>query len=138
MMPSLNQIAAALGGKVRGRQVIAPGPGHASPHDESLSVKINDAGDDLVVNSIAGDDPIECKDYIRGKLGMPAWHPRRGNGNGRSFDDDIDAELAGNSEPAPAAKPPLPIPLRTTAKRHVCDYNYRDLDGKLAYQVQRF
>jgi hypothetical protein len=25
------------------------------------------------VHSFAGDDPIECKDYVRGRLGLPSW-----------------------------------------------------------------
>ena len=67
------QIACALAGDVCGNQVLAPGPGH-SPKDRSLSVKlIASAPDGLLVHSFAGDDPIVCKDYVRGKLGLAPW-----------------------------------------------------------------
>ena len=67
------QIACALAGDVYGNQVLAPGPGH-SPKDRSLSVKlIASAPDGLLVHSFAGDDPIVCKDYVRGKLGLAPW-----------------------------------------------------------------
>jgi hypothetical protein len=29
----------------------------------------------FLVHSFAGDDPIQCKDYVRGRLGLPAWQP---------------------------------------------------------------
>ncbi len=73
---SLQSVAAALGGIVSGNQVLAPGPNH-SDKDRSLSVKIDSgAPDGFIVNSFAEDDPRICKDYVRSKLGMPAWHPR--------------------------------------------------------------
>src|SRR5262249_24880715 len=28
-----------------------------------------------LVHSFAGDDPIKCKDYVRHRLGLPAWQP---------------------------------------------------------------
>ena len=67
------QIARAFGGEVSGAQVYVPGPGH-SAKDRSLSIKL-DAGapDGFLVHSFAGDDPIRCKDYVRAKLGLPAW-----------------------------------------------------------------
>ena len=69
-MMSLSAIAHALGGNVSGDQVLAPGPGH-SPKDRSLSVKpILHAPDGFVVHSFAGDDPIDCRDYVREKLGL--------------------------------------------------------------------
>jgi putative DNA primase/helicase len=71
-MIDTRSLAHALGGEVAGRdQVLAPGPGH-SPKDRSLSVRLTD-GDDFVVHSFAGDDPLVCKDYIRRKLGLPEW-----------------------------------------------------------------
>jgi hypothetical protein len=72
-LPSLKQVAQALGGELSGNQVLAPGPGH-SPKDRSLSIKLEaSAPDGFLVHSFAGDDPIRCKDYIREKLGLPAW-----------------------------------------------------------------
>jgi Toprim domain len=77
---NLAAVAAVLGGEVVGRQVLAPGPGH-SPRDRSLSVRFT-SGDEFVVHSFAGDDPIACKDYVRSKLGLPQWEP--GDGRDRT------------------------------------------------------
>jgi hypothetical protein len=74
MKLSLRQIANALGGEVSGNQVLAPGPGH-SAKDRSLAVKLNECGDDIIVHSHAGNDPITCKDYVRERCGMPGWKP---------------------------------------------------------------
>jgi putative DNA primase/helicase len=82
-MLSLTAIAQALGGKVSGQQVLAPGPGH-DPEDLSLAVKINDAGDDIVVHSFADDDDLACKDYVHDKLGLPKWQPKKKKANGSS------------------------------------------------------
>lgn len=75
-MRSLAEIARALGGEISGGQVLAPGPGHSSA-DRSLAVRPVDGDDDdgFILHSHAGDDPIACKDYVREKLGMPAWKP---------------------------------------------------------------
>src|ERR1700683_60799 len=77
---SLKELANALGGEVSGDQVIAPGPGH-SPKDRSLSVKLDDKSPEgFVVFSFAGDDEIECRDYVREKARLPPWKP---NGGGK-------------------------------------------------------
>jgi len=74
-MMDLRTIAAALGGVVSGRQVLAPGPGH-SPKDRSLAVSVsNDAPDGFVVYSHAGDDWRTCREYVRSRLGLPPWEP---------------------------------------------------------------
>jgi hypothetical protein len=63
----LDDIAAALGGKVSGEWVRAPGPGHSAA-DDSLAIKIE--GDNgLFVHSHAGDDLKECQAYVRAALG---------------------------------------------------------------------
>jgi hypothetical protein len=69
---SASQIATALGGQVNTpTNVTAPGPGHGA-NDRSLSITINPgAPDGFTVNSFAGQDWQECKDYARNKLGMP-------------------------------------------------------------------
>ena len=69
-----HEVARVLGGVVTGRNNIsAPGPGH-SPADRSLSVKIDpDAPELFLVHSFAGDPPMVCRDYVRGKLGLPQW-----------------------------------------------------------------
>ena len=72
---NLGEVARALGGEVSGHQVLAPSPGH-SAKDRSLSVLIDDsAPDGFVVHSFTVDDAIACKDYVREKLGLPAWKP---------------------------------------------------------------
>ena len=72
-LPSIERIAELLGGEVCGNQVSAPGPGHGAG-DRSLSVRIDgSAPDGFVVHSFAGDDGIVCKDYVRGKLGLPPF-----------------------------------------------------------------
>src|SRR5262249_61121940 len=71
----LRAIARALGGEVSGRRVLAPGPQH-SPNDRSLCVSLAAATPSgFLVHSFAGDDPIQCKDYVRARLGLPAWPP---------------------------------------------------------------
>jgi hypothetical protein len=70
-------VAYALGGEVVGRNILAPGPGH-SRVDRSLSIKIDPAANDgFIVHSFAGDDPIVCRDYVRTRLGLPAWQATR-------------------------------------------------------------
>jgi len=73
---SLQQMAAALGGEVRGREVLAPGPGH-SHKDRSLAIRLDPrAPDGFVVHSFSGDDPLASKDYVRDKLGI-RWEPKQ-------------------------------------------------------------
>jgi hypothetical protein len=97
---SLRAIAKALGGVVNGSSVQAPGPGHYSPRDRSLSVTPDaNAPDGFLVNSFAGDDPIACKDYVRVKLGLPAFSPTRGP-----------ARAAGGQDPNSPTKSPIPPP----------------------------
>ena len=64
-------VAAVLGGDINGRDsVLVPGPGH-SRADRSLSIKIDSgAPGGFVVYSHAGDDPIECRDYVSAALGL--------------------------------------------------------------------
>ena len=71
----LRAIARALGGEVSGQRVLAPGPQH-SPKDRSLCVSLAPAmPSSFLVHSFAGDDPIQCKDYVRARLGLPSWQP---------------------------------------------------------------
>jgi putative DNA primase/helicase len=74
-MIDLRSIARALGGEVNGRQVLAPGPGH-SARDRSLAIKAEpSAPDGFLVFSHADDDWRTCRDYVRQRLGLPAWQP---------------------------------------------------------------
>jgi hypothetical protein len=59
------QIAFALGGKVHGNGVLAPGRG---PDDLSLSILPNAADDDYVVTSQRDDDPVKCREYVTARL----------------------------------------------------------------------
>jgi hypothetical protein len=83
-LPSIQKIAEMLCGEVRGHQVCAPGPGHSSG-DRSLSILFDaNAPDGFVVHSFADDDPLLCRDFVRTKLGLPAFEPgkkRKANGN---------------------------------------------------------
>jgi hypothetical protein len=73
-LPDIKQIARIMGGEARGNQASVQGPGH-SPKDRSLSVKTDaSAPDGFLVHSFAGDDPLACRDYVRDKLGLPAWN----------------------------------------------------------------
>ena len=68
-------IARALDGEVSGRRVLAPGPQH-SPKDRSLCISLAPAiPSGFLVHSFAGDDPIQCKDYVRARLGLPHGSP---------------------------------------------------------------
>jgi putative DNA primase/helicase len=72
-MGLLHSWARALGGEVRGDQILCPGPGHSSK-DRSLSVKIGRDGEPLCF-SHCGDDAIACKDYARAKIGIEPFKP---------------------------------------------------------------
>jgi putative DNA primase/helicase len=84
-MTTPRDIARALGGDVNGNGALVPGPGHSST-DRSLSVTLRpDAPDGFLVFSHAGDDPIACRDHVRGVLGLPAWSPgQNGQADGRA------------------------------------------------------
>jgi AAA domain len=73
MSATLQSWARALGGEVRGTQVLCPGPGH-SAEDRSLSVKIGKDGQPLV-HSHADDDWKECRDYVLQRLRMGPFKP---------------------------------------------------------------
>jgi hypothetical protein len=106
-------MARALGGEVSGQQVSAPGPGH-SPMDRSLSIKIDPtAPDGFLVNSFSGDDPAECRDHVRSKLGLPAFAAKKSNGNG-----------SGNGGGAPW--------------KFISEHVYRDAAGEPYLRVQKY
>ena len=131
-MITLQSIASALGGEVCRDHVAAPGPGHSSRTDRSLSVKLADGDPGFIVHSFAGDDPIVCKDYVREKLGMPAFKPN-GKANGKyahASEDQIAAALA-----AAVAKT---TQSTSTLGTYVTAYDYTDADGALLYQVVRY
>jgi RecA-family ATPase len=105
-------LARALGGEARGNEISAPGPGHKSAGDRSLSVKVDPgAPDGFLVHSFADDDPIACKDYIRKKAGLGAFKP-----NGQRH-------YKGAGQPK---------------RKIVAEYNYTDESRSLLYQVVRY
>ena len=72
-MIDLRTAARLLNGDLSGRNIRCPGPGHG-PKDRSLHVTFeahSPAG--FIVYSHAGDDPLGCKDFVRTKLGLPAF-----------------------------------------------------------------
>jgi putative DNA primase/helicase len=86
-MLSAATIARVMGGRVYQGAALVPGPNHSAA-DRSLRV-FPDPGADggFRVHSFAGDDPIECRDHVRRKMGLPAWEPSRNrhiNGNARA------------------------------------------------------
>jgi RecA-family ATPase len=123
-MLDLRQIAAALGGVISNGQVLAPGPGH-SRGDRSLSVKIvPNAPDGFIVKSFAGDNDLDCKDYVRQRLNLPSFQP-----NGRRPQNPAEIEkLLGAAVDAASARPIINI---------VKTYDYTDEAGKVLYQVCR-
>lgn len=72
-MPSHREAARLLGGELGSDGVIScPAPGH-SPKDRSLRVWLT--GDGPRIHAFAGDDTIQCLDYVREKLGLTPWAP---------------------------------------------------------------
>jgi hypothetical protein len=113
-MADLRTLANALGGEISNGQVLAPGPGH-SPQDRSLSVKLDpNAPDGFVVHSFAGDDPIVCRDYVRGKAGLREWKPN------------------GHKKPNGSLKSGKP------RKNIAATYDFTDETGTLLYQEVRY
>lgn len=77
ILGSPREIAKALGGEVSGGHVLAPGPGH-SRLDRSMRVFLDAAAPDgFTATSFAGDDWRNCRDYIKGRLGIANDMPRR-------------------------------------------------------------
>jgi hypothetical protein len=92
-LPSIEKIAAMLGGSVSGGEALVPGPGH-SVADRSLSIKLDSgAADGFVLHSFAGDDAIACRDYVRERLGLPEFEATKKrktpNGGARPYSPTI-------------------------------------------------
>jgi hypothetical protein len=123
----LRRIASALGGDIKGDQVVAPGPGH-SPADRSLSVKLDgSAPDGFVVHSFASDDPITCRDHVRIKCGLPGFKP---NGRRPRRSSDEVAQLLRAAVRSQQQEKPQ--------GRLVAGYRYTDRDGAFLYEVLRY
>jgi AAA domain/Toprim-like len=125
----LRQVARALGGDISNGQVLAPGPGHSAA-DRSMSVKLDaNAPDGFLVHSFAGDDPIQCKDYVREKCELTAAAKPNGGKRPRATSEEIAALFAAamqqQCEDRPRGQP-------------VATYDYTDQDGVLLYQVLKY
>jgi RecA-family ATPase len=126
---NLQNLARALGGEiVSNKQILCPGPGH-SVTDRSLSVKIDPrAPEGFLVHSFAEDSPIQCRDYVREKAGLPAFKPNNGNGRRRATSDEIAALVASA----------VRSQRRDKIKQPSVTYQYTDESGTLRYQVLRY
>jgi hypothetical protein len=121
---SLQEIARALNGDIRGGQVLAPGPGH-SAEDRSLSITLSNKADGgIIVKSFANDPWPLCKDYILEKMGLPKFQPK-----GRHHNSEDMARLI---QEAVASQ------RKTSDTAFVVAYDYRDHDCTLLYQVLRY
>jgi putative DNA primase/helicase len=133
-------IASILGGDVTGRDSVnVPGPGHG-PADRSLSLKLNSrAPCGFVVFSHAGDDPLECRDYVRGRLGLSEW--RRGDGArvplvvSRIGPDDDKNRLKSFALKIWAQSI---SPVGTIVERYLTEHRKLDLPAAVASNVIRF
>jgi hypothetical protein len=78
VLPTIEKIAQLLGGDVRSSsEILCPGPNHSAA-DRSLSVKLDErAPERFVVHSFSGDDPIACRDFVREKLGLSPFKPKK-------------------------------------------------------------
>jgi hypothetical protein len=144
-LPSLPVLAKLLGGEVSSGQVLAPGPGHSAA-DRSLSIKLeSNAPDGFIVHSFCGDDPLACRDFVREKVGLPAWQPNKQqqttsetpaakpNGSRRrrfSSDDFIQRAVIAATASADNENKPK--------GRLVATFDYTDTDGTLRYQVLKY
>jgi hypothetical protein len=125
-MLDLRRMAAALGGDIRGNQISCPGPGHKSRDDRSLSIRLDpDAPEGFICHSFSGDDPIQCRDYIRQKCGLSEFQP---NGQRRrKTAAEIEKLLASAIEYQSKPKGTL-----------VATYRYADRDKTLLYEVLKY
>ena len=69
-MSLAQDITRAKGGDWSGNQGLIPGPGH-SAKDRSMSVRDNDAGDDVILHSFANDEWKPYKDALRAEGLLP-------------------------------------------------------------------
>ena len=132
-MLDIRTLRQALGGEASSGCLRCPGPGHSAA-DRSLSVKLDtEAPEGFLVHSFAGDDPIVCKDYVREKLGLPAFKANGGDGgNGRRRASE------GAIERALMAAVQGSHPDNNPKGRLVATFNYTDANGTPLYQVLKY
>ena len=133
---TLQSVARALGGVVSNGEVLAPGPGH-SRIDKSLSVKLDPvAPDGFIVHSFANDDPIECRDYVREKCGLPAFSSNGGHRPADIRPAAASRPVVDDATIAAALAAIKTMPAQWLGKI-VKTYDYTNSDGALLYQVCR-
>jgi hypothetical protein len=135
-------IAAVLGGDVTGRDSVnVPGPSHGKA-DRSLSIKINSrAPGGFVVYSHAGDDPIECRDYVRERLGLEAWAPSQRGECPTPFavsDSGPDPTKERNKQFAIRIWQQSVSPIDTIVQSYLRDFRGLELPADVAGDVIRF
>lgn len=125
-MFTLQQLAAALNGKIEGDHVRCPGPGH-SIKDDSLCVWPADTADGFTFNSHAKDAPEKCLEHIRQRLAQPKQPKPAISRPQRPSANHFAAMLQGT-----AAE-------RRQARRKLVDsYHYTDATGTVLYEVLRW
>jgi hypothetical protein len=123
----LRRLAKALDGDICNGQILAPGPGHSAV-DRSLSVRLDPkAPEGFVVHSFSGNDPLQCRDYVRQKAGLPPIEPKHLR-SARTSSSDIQRTLMAAVKAQTREGPKATI-VRT--------YDYTEADGALLYQVCR-
>lgn len=124
-------IAAALGGQARGNQVSAPAPGH-SKRDRSLRILIDPyAPEGFIVHPLAGEDPIEMRDYVRSIACLSEWKPDR----------QERPQPTNHVRLVKPAEPPKPFSdyhLVSNGYHHVVTYDYTSVDGEVLFEVLRY
>ncbi|MDX0450714.1 AAA family ATPase [Sinorhizobium medicae] len=124
-------IAAALGGTARGNQISAPAPGH-SKRDRSLRVLLDPAAPEgFIVHPLAGEDPIEMRDYVRTRAGLPDWEPARAE----RPQPTAHLRLVKKAEPPKAFSD---WHLTSRGFSHVATYDYTSADGEVLFEVLRY
>jgi hypothetical protein len=135
MIMSLRALAHALDGDVSGGQVLAPGPGH-SPKDRSLAVKLDDgAPDGFIVYSHCGDDAIRCRDYVRGKIGLPPWKP---NGRGKKTNGAARSHKASPGSVVGTESNGAVKPRKASLGSIVLTSDFVDENGTVLYQEVKY
>lgn len=70
-MASLKEIAATMGGEVRGKYACFPTPGHSADDRGSTAELVPGAPDGVLIRSYNGGDPLEIKDKLRAEGVLP-------------------------------------------------------------------
>jgi uncharacterized protein (DUF927 family) len=81
----------------------------------------------FVVNSFAEDDPLECRDYVRMKVGLPPFRADKIRPH-RLTHTNVEAAIVAALQETSSTPPRL----------LVATYDYTDQDGNILYQVVRY